>query len=59
MKEQENRREAAIQILARMDIYAEEMFGKEFPDIDMHKQIDVIEALLNSGVISKSEVTYM
>ena len=52
-------RDAAIQIAARMDIYAEEQFGKEFSELDLHQSIDIIESMLKSGVISKSGVTYM
>ena len=59
MTEQEKRRDAAIQILARMDIYAEEQFGTEFNALNLARQLDIIEAMLHSGVITKSGVTYM
>ena len=42
-----------------MDAYAEEIHGKEFNALDLHQQIDVLEPLMYTGVISKSDVTYM
>lgn len=56
---EKERREKAIEILARMDIYAEEQFGKEFNDLDLHQCIDIMSALIHSGVIQPSEVTFM
>ena len=55
----EERRGAAAQVLGRMDAYADEIHGQEFNDLDLHQQIDVIETLMYTGVISKSDVTYM
>ena len=49
----------AIQILGRMDIYADEMVGREFHELTHGQRIKVIAMMLRTGVIKKSDITYI